>query len=1037
MLSLAFFTVWNAPMALAQSTEAEACPDKDGVIRYKMTSARTGLNGIYLFKFFNNKDTRFDFDEGAYMDVYTNGTARIRGIIRPSEAGVPEQAWKVDFLLHYTKKALPKVNGYVLSADDWKYFRLNEKKSKIINLADKKDVIRIKAMQRDDCDDTYALQVGDQAALIDAGLERGVFGASTWFMYSRDGENWLGGDINVILDKGCETVKPLSLEAICSDKPNMFKWKISNENHRSVRLEYKDYKGRVKTVFVKSAKKGGEREFYTSILDGQVLELRYAVSHHLAPLMADASEATDCEPVCKESSIIYSLESARYDEQNNPLNGIYLMKFEGNPFVRFKFDHGATMEIFANGTGRVRGVVRPAAGSPVADQAWKVLMNFKFEKNATPKVNGYVKSTEFWRYFRVVEKNTKMVNLADPKDIILIKPMEKMPEDGEGEYAYQVGDQAALIGKGLEQGIFGGSTWFMYTRDGGQRWDGGDINVIMHEECVSIQPVEFTAICTDKVDRFKWRLTNPNKRAVLMYYVDQEGIQRTVRVPGKDRAPYKDFYTKKDRVDANGNLTLYYAAAHSLGSLSATATDEICTEAPPCDKWTVSMLVHDLHSDEYTKHSSSPRSFVFFKLGKLSMTRGYLTYKKKGHSALIVGEGHFLDGSLKGTQWEIFVPFKRKNSKTEPKREMKSEVFTDNGGFINDEEWMLFLVANGAELREVDMDGDYTGNVIELTQRPSDGKHGLQIGFGANGKNIGMGASTWFHWNLNDEQSGDGDINIDLTPLCVDTPCDEEYVSNLASSFSGNGHSVWLKGFNDGKNAQLHFTEEASFTYREDLKAGYLFGELETELLGETGWRVFATFGQADENIKPKYEKGGENEQGASQRDLESSWEYLVLLKGKIVSADGSKIIKINAMDMPYGMQIGYSASGKNWEYGASTWFEWEFEGKKNQGDFNLNLETICKEKMPPMACAEFTLTSTCTGVGHQTTIILDCPYTGAFKYSIASQQTGQVLCTYQGQFENGKANITQGLSNLQSGQYYLLIVETKDKLYSPFRFTK
>lgn len=102
----------------------------------------------------------------------------------------------------------------------------------------------------------------------------------------------------------------------------------------------------------------------------------------------------------------------------------------------------------------------------------------------------------------------------------------------------------------------------------------------------------------------------------------------------------------------------------------------------------------------------------------------------------------------------------------EPKRENGFSPANDPDG------WDFFSFAGGS----LTGGGDLAGLVLEMTQRPKNGKHPLQVGNGANGKNSNLGAAQWFYVKqamngacLSDlcklfKTAQKGDVNIDLTP---------------------------------------------------------------------------------------------------------------------------------------------------------------------------------------------------------------------------------------------------------------------------------
>jgi hypothetical protein len=60
-------------------------------------------------------------------------------------------------------------------------------------------------------------------------------------------------------------------------------------------------------------------------------------------------------------------------------------------------------------------------------------------------------------------------------------------------------------------------------------------------------------------------------------------------------------------------------------------------------------------------------------------------------------------------------------------------------------------------------------DVVTLTQMPADGRYPLQVGMTANGKNQGLGMSSWFTWvreSPDGRHNGRGDINVNLANAC-------------------------------------------------------------------------------------------------------------------------------------------------------------------------------------------------------------------------------------------------------------------------------
>ena len=100
-----------------------------------------------------------------------------------------------------------------------------------------------------------------------------------------------------------------------------------------------------------------------------------------------------------------------------------------------------------------------------------------------------------------------------------------------------------------------------------------------------------------------------------------------------------------------------------------------------------------------------------------------------------------------------------------PKQELAASAYAPSGP-INAATWKYYTVVTGTLTGA----GSYAGAVINITRTGP----AFQIGTGANGKNLNMGASTWFAWTVVSQPSsgsplpavGQGDFNLDLTGCC-------------------------------------------------------------------------------------------------------------------------------------------------------------------------------------------------------------------------------------------------------------------------------
>ncbi|MCB1054930.1 MAG: carboxypeptidase regulatory-like domain-containing protein, partial [Acidobacteria bacterium] len=105
-----------------------------------------------------------------------------------------------------------------------------------------------------------------------------------------------------------------------------------------------------------------------------------------------------------------------------------------------------------------------------------------------------------------------------------------------------------------------------------------------------------------------------------------------------------------------------------------------------------------------------------------------------------------------------------------PKKELDPSQYVENGGPIDTDTWYYYTGFTGTLVG----DGDLSGAVIEIERvGPA-----FQVGYGANGKNLAYGASSWFHWTVVSQPTageplpdGQGDFNVELIDCTTSSTC--------------------------------------------------------------------------------------------------------------------------------------------------------------------------------------------------------------------------------------------------------------------------
>ena len=110
----------------------------------------------------------------------------------------------------------------------------------------------------------------------------------------------------------------------------------------------------------------------------------------------------------------------------------------------------------------------------------------------------------------------------------------------------------------------------------------------------------------------------------------------------------------------------------------------------------------------------------------------------------------------------------------QPKKELHSSAYVENGGPVDPATWRFYRVDNAADNRVTNLNG---GDYYQLTHAPVDFHYEVQVGQGANNKNLDMGMSVWYiskHYDASGNLLGSrqGDINVNLTknPTLITVP---------------------------------------------------------------------------------------------------------------------------------------------------------------------------------------------------------------------------------------------------------------------------
>ncbi|MCB9094808.1 MAG: hypothetical protein H6621_07045 [Halobacteriovoraceae bacterium] len=352
---------------------------------------------------------------------------------------------------------------------------------------------------------------------------------------------------------------------------------------------------------------------------------------------------------------------------------------------------------------------------------------------------------------------------------------------------------------------------------------------------------------------------------------------------------------------------------------------------------------HDAQVDEYAQFIGGYALYIFG-VGKFKFTsHGLLMKFVDGYAHL---RGYVYNESNPAEILKVSVILKDRRTGETPKKELKDIAYDENGGPVDTDDWAYYTLEAGL----FEGSGDLVGTCLDITQNSM----AFQIGFGANGRNITFGASSWFtiltaassktklppYWKID----GDGDINIDLErPYCIKNAVSDDY------AMFTRDHTLWLAGigFFDSIKDQVLMLEFPNNTAK-------IKGPLKVH--GKTGWNVDLEMDLSDKTTtapagSPYKElfDAAYSENGGPV-DV-SKWRYYQTFEGTLTGKDKLKGLVIKLTKRGPAMQLGVGANGTNDNNGGSSWVNYEIVSQPdnedirfeaNKGDLNFDFY-FCK----------------------------------------------------------------------------------------------
>eukprot|EP01111_Echinosteliopsis_oligospora_P003812 TRINITY_DN15_c0_g1_i12.p1 TRINITY_DN15_c0_g1~~TRINITY_DN15_c0_g1_i12.p1 ORF type:complete len:754 (+),score=252.09 TRINITY_DN15_c0_g1_i12:1207-3468(+) len=279
----------------------------------------------------------------------------------------------------------------------------------------------------------------------------------------------------------------------------------------------------------------------------------------------------------------------------------------------------------------------------------------------------------------------------------------------------------------------------------------------------------------------------------------------------------------------------------------------------------------------------------------------------------------------------------RRVATTEPMLELSSASYKANGGSIDPSTWYQYSLVSGA----LTGFGAYQNTMIVLAES----MHPLQLGYGANGKNYNLGISAWFDYNI-DGKMYMSDINVDI--VCKDYIC----VPGFNLTNAEDNYAVTYKSSNTGVDTKYTFVDPTGiFVEDAQLASAVIGGQIrrsDQSSLDQCNLAMLFTRDYTYNTPHKELPSSSYKENGGS---IDTSlWRYYQLTSASIECPTFStSIATYEGMDL----QVGYGANGKNVNFGASAWFEYNNTANGqiiDRGILDINVDLICGPLSPTPA---------------------------------------------------------------------------------------
>ncbi|KAN0027855.1 hypothetical protein ACTFIV_009679 [Dictyostelium citrinum] len=332
-------------------------------------------------------------------------------------------------------------------------------------------------------------------------------------------------------------------------------------------------------------------------------------------------------------------------------------------------------------------------------------------------------------------------------------------------------------------------------------------------------------------------------------------------------------------------------------------------------------------------------------------------------------------------KFSLRAAFVRTGQPNDVKRELQNNAYTSNGGPIDPSTWSFYQILPD-KTKMVSLTNPNA--VVTMSENPNTA---LQVGTGANGKNLQNGASGWFQFKATDGsvnvQSGNGEMEV--VDININLGCSSTF-DCVSNTYTITKASI-DKTLTDQNQEQALFVDQVSTVFGNQKRFDTSSGTVNTISIDQTTGNLHLGAGftsltdssitvNCDLRFTPALPNAGYEPKlelmnsayisGGGSVDPNTWAFYTVNASASSCTRNDGTVITITGDQDNMFLQWGKGANGKNGNFGLSVWLSYVDAALTNPF-FDINVDTVCDNNP---STSMFTLNFTISSPKNFTTII-------------------------------------------------------------------